>query len=309
MFLENESLNSNFFRRAHHLNRDCLDYINVNSPLISNSLSFLFDINKRNEFFKILTNEVCQSVTARTNSVSSLSPTTTTMKNELLDIEANFNNSLNRFIQLYVPLKHMRHLCMEAKLDMITQFLLTNNKTEESKIELIINLANYYAEKQEWKLVLELLDNCTQDNEEFNEFYNKKNNKHNNFELADHCEAQTTTGGGSGSGGAKVFSEQNSNVKFSQKDLYNLYDHACICQAYQEAKTNEKSFLFLYKMKNFLKQIRAIFGLLHAWPIDSCLELIDFCLVKAKLYEQPTNGEKFRIFSKFEMFETRLLNL
>jgi len=47
----------------------------------------------------------------------------------------------------------MKHLGMQTKLNMITQFLLTNNKTDESKIELIIDLANYYAEKQEWKVI------------------------------------------------------------------------------------------------------------------------------------------------------------
>lgn len=57
---------------------------------------------------------------------------------------------------------------MQTKLNLITQFLLTN-KTEESKIELIIDLANYYAQKQEWNVVLDLLNNCTQDNEELND--------------------------------------------------------------------------------------------------------------------------------------------
>ena len=80
----------------------------------------------------------------------------------------------------------------------------------------------------------------------------------------------------------------NEDGKFSQKDLYNLYDHACICRAYQEAKRNEKSFLHLFKMKNFLRQIRAIFGLMYLWNIDECLELIEYCLTKAKLYVQSS---------------------
>jgi hypothetical protein len=92
----------------------------------------------------------------------------------LTDVE----NALNRFIQLYVPLKYMKHLSMELKLNMITQFLLTNNKTDESKIELIIDLANHYAEKQEWQLVMQLLDSCTQDNEELVEFdFSRRNNR------------------------------------------------------------------------------------------------------------------------------------
>ena len=75
--------------------------------------------------------------------------------------------------------------------------------------------------------------------------------------------------------------------RFSQKDLYNLHDHACVCRAYQEAKKNEKSFVHLFKMKNFLKQTRAIFGLMYLWNIDECLTLIEYCLAKSKLYEQP----------------------
>lgn len=88
---------------------------------------------------------------------------------------------------------------------------------------------------------------------------------------------------------SSMFSEQSSNVRFSQKDLYNLYDHSCICQAYMEAKTNEKSYLHLYKMKNFLRQIRAMFGLMHLWQIEHCLEIVEYCLAKAKLYELPSS--------------------
>jgi uncharacterized protein (DUF1778 family) len=87
-----------------------------------------------------------------------------TKQSSSLDVQ----NSLYRFIQLYVPLDYMKHLSMQTKLNLITQFLLTN-KTEESKIELIIDLANYYAQKQEWNVVLDLLNNCTQDNEELND--------------------------------------------------------------------------------------------------------------------------------------------
>ena len=129
---------TNFSRQQ--LNTDCLEYIQKNSPLISNSLAFLFDPAKREEFFVQLIDES----------------------------ETDAGNSLNRFIKLYVPLDYMKHLSIQTKLDLITQFLLTN-KTEESKIELIIDLANYYAQKQEWNLVLSLLNNCMQDNEELNE--------------------------------------------------------------------------------------------------------------------------------------------
>lgn len=79
-------------------------------------------------------------------------------------------------------------------------------------------------------------------------------------------------------------------LRLSQKDLYNLFDHACICLAYQEAKTNEKSYTHLFKMKNFLRQIRAMFGLLHLWSIDGCLEIIEYCLAKSRLFEYPNNS-------------------
>ena len=124
------------------LNSDCLEYIQKNSILISNSLSFLFDVNKRDTFFK---------------SLSDLSG------NE--DAAAMSNNPLNRFIQLYVPLEYMKHMGVESKLNMITQFLLTN-KTDESKIEMIIDVANYYSQKQEWRVVLDLLNACMHDSED-----------------------------------------------------------------------------------------------------------------------------------------------
>ncbi len=132
------------------MNKDCLDYIHKNFPVISNSLSFLYDKNKRDEFFKQLTNEI-----ATTSPISNIEKLRENSTDSLLTSdykEVSFNNSLSWFIQLYVPLKHMKHLGMQKKLNMITQFLLTNNKTDESKIELIIDLANYYAEKQEWKV-------------------------------------------------------------------------------------------------------------------------------------------------------------
>lgn len=53
------------------------------------------------------------------------------------------------------------HMSMESKLRMITQFLLTNNRSDdEVKCELIIDLANYYALKQEWHVVVDLLNTC-----------------------------------------------------------------------------------------------------------------------------------------------------
>lgn len=139
------------------LNKDCLDYIHQTSPLISSSLSFLFDIEKRSQFFQLLTSE--QSSPARRASVFTIVRGRNVSQAPTL---SNVENSLNRFIQLYVPLKHMKHLSMEMKLNMITQFLLTNRRTDEAKIELIIDLANHYAEKQEWHLVMQLLDSCTQ---------------------------------------------------------------------------------------------------------------------------------------------------
>ena len=235
------------------LNQDCLDYIQKNSPLISNSLSFLFDINKRNEFFKLLDDE--------NSFVANNSSSTDNFLN---------SNSLNRFIQLYVPLNYMKHLSIQTKLNLVTQFLLTN-KTDESKIELIIDLANYYSQKQEWNLVMNLLNNCTQDSEEFNSLINNNCKNINEKSLINNSIKSN-------------FNDKNS--RFSQKDLYNLYDHACVCQAFQEFKTNEKSYTHLFKIKNFQKQVRAIFGLMYLWPIDNCLEMIDFCLTKSKLIEQ-----------------------
>ena len=132
------------------MNKDCLDYIHQNSPLISNSLSFLFDLSKRKDFFYLLT---MNSYSPRKSTVSETNP----VEIKRADTKQNYfiselDNSLNRFIQLYVPFKHMKHLSMQSKLNMITQFLLTNNKTDESKIELIIDLANHYADKQQWKV-------------------------------------------------------------------------------------------------------------------------------------------------------------
>ncbi len=130
----------------------------IHSPKFTfNIKQFLFDTAKRNEFFKLLTNESYQHSPkknlGRVNSNVSLSSSIGSGQNFLIrDHESSYDNSLCRFIQLYVPLKHMKHLAMDKKLNMITQFL-TNNKTEESKIELIIDLANYYAEKQEWKVI------------------------------------------------------------------------------------------------------------------------------------------------------------
>lgn len=125
-----------------------------------------------------------------------------------------------------------------------------------------------------------------QDNEELNdyEFY-KKTNKTRGGSNECFLNPLATTDYLDTNNNNKIFSQQNSNVRFSEKDLYNLYDHACICQAYQEAKTNEKSFVHLFNMKNFLRQIRAIFGLMHLWQIDCCLELVDYCLTKSKMYE------------------------
>jgi len=251
------------------LNTDCLDYIDKSSPLISQSLSFLFDMNKREDFFRIL-----------------------------IDNENNNNdNALNRFIQLYVPLPFMSHLSMQTKLNLITQFLLTN-KTEESKIELIINLANHYAMKQEWHLVLSLLNNCTQDNEELNDLddaFSHKNSisKHsgtlinNDFDFYD-VESKESDKSSEQTSQSR---DSDNNGRFSRKDLYNLYDHSCICQAHQEAKTNEKSYIHLYKMKNFLKQTRAIFGLMHLWSVESCLELVEYSLAKCKLFQEPNSFE------------------
>lgn len=66
-----------------------------------------------------------------------------------------------------------------------------------------------------------------------------------------------------------------------------MFDHACICLANQEAKSNEKSYTHLFKMKNFLRQVRAMFGLMHLWSIDGCLEMIEYCLTKSRLFEYP----------------------
>lgn len=245
------------------LNQDCLDYIGKTSPLISQSLSFLFSNTKREEFFKHLNETFCE-------------------------------HSLNRFIQLYVPLDYVSHLSMQTKLNLITQFLLTN-KTEESKIELIIDLANHYAMKQEWNLVSNLLNNCTQDNEELidsstDSRLNRKSSISRSYTHLTNNELDLDTLDAMKES-EKLTNDinQNNNGRYSRKDLYNLYDHACICQAYQEAKSNEKSYVHLFKIKNFIKQIRAVFGLMHLWSVESCVELVDYCLAKAKFCQEPTS--------------------
>ena len=145
------------------LNKECLDYIQKNSPLISNSLSFLFDVDKREAFFKRLSDINLQNEDG--GDLMTMNIKQQLQSSQQQQSSNELQNSLNRFIQLYVPLDYMKHLNMQTKLNLITQFLLTN-KTDESKIELIIDLANYYAQKQEWSVVIDLLNNCTQDNEE-----------------------------------------------------------------------------------------------------------------------------------------------
>ena len=162
------------------LNKDCLDYIQKNSTLISSSLGFLFDAVKRNEFFLLLNgdtnnNRLGPSENSDDHHRHHLYLHHQESSSSSSD-SSSLNNSLNRFIQLYVPLDFMRHLSTQTKLNLITQFLLTN-KTEESKIELIIELANFYAQSQEWGLVLSLLNSSTQDNEELNELSRCANNK------------------------------------------------------------------------------------------------------------------------------------
>ena len=191
------------------LNKDCLEYIQKNSNLIANSLSFLFDASKRQEFFHLLSDS--------TSSLSEYDDQDSNGDPFAVASTVSLNNSLNRFIQLYVPLDYMKHLSVQTKLNLITQFLLTN-KTEESKIELIIDLANYYAQNQEWDLVLNLLNNSTQDNEELNEL---------NHRFAGLNQSENVN---------SITPAMSEDGKFSQKDLYNLFDHACICRAYQEAK-------------------------------------------------------------------------
>ena len=80
----------------------------------------------------------------------------------------------------------MKHLSIQTKLNLVTQFLLTN-KTDESKIELIIDLANYYSKKQEWNLVMNLLNNCTHDSEEFNSLINNNCKNINEKSLINNC--------------------------------------------------------------------------------------------------------------------------
>jgi hypothetical protein len=93
------------------------------------------------------------------------------------------------------------------------------------------------------------------------------------------------------------------NGRFSQKDLYNLYDHASICQALKSNQTKpeendinndnnnnkNKSYHYLFKMKNFLRQFRAIFSLMYFWSIDDCLEMVEFLLNKCDLFERYHN--------------------
>lgn len=46
--------------------------------------------------------------------------------------------------------------------------------------------------------------------------------------------------------------------------------------------------MHLFKMKNFLRQVRAMFGLMHLWSIDGCLEIIEYCLTKSRLFDYPS---------------------
>ena len=237
------------------LNSDCLAYIEQNSPLISNSLGFLFDIKKQNKFF-----------------------------DEISQDENRQQNLLNRFIQLYVPLDYLKDFSLSKKLNLITQFLLIN-KTDEFKIELVISLANYYIEKSDWISILDLLNNCTQDNEEFNEVFEQQNTKLQDGYLQQqqqHQQQLTNTKSLKLRPLIATSHFELNNSKFTIRDLYNLYDYACVCCAYKESTINEKSYLYLFKMKNFAKQIRYCLSFMYLWPIDSCLEIVDYCLTRLK---------------------------
>lgn len=249
--LENSQIEKEIKHARKQLNKECLEYISSSSPLILKNLGFLFDIKIRGNFFSEI-NEIF-------------------VKN-LIEYDKNAtsskNNFLNRYIQLYVPLEFMNHLNMDLKLDMLTQFLL-NTKTEEFKVENIIDLANYYSLNYEWKKIIDLIEDCTQDNEEFYDF--REISQGNNFEFS-----------------VQLITEINCltiNSKFIQKDIYNLFDHACLSFANQEAKNFDKAYCYLFKINNFLRQIRAIFGFMDQWSIDGCLELIDFCIKKCQFFE------------------------
>ena len=97
------------------LNKDCLEYIQKNSNLIANSLSFLFDASKRQEFFHLLSDS--------TSSLSEYDDQDSKSDPFAVASTVSLNNSLNRFIQLYVPLDYMKHLSVQTKLNLITQFL------------------------------------------------------------------------------------------------------------------------------------------------------------------------------------------
>ena len=58
-------------------------------------------------------------------------------------------------------------------------------------------------------------------------------------------------------------------------------------------------------MKNFLRQIRAIFGLMHLWSIGGCLELVEYCITKSTIYEQPSHSNN----SNIESTQTKLINI
>lgn len=233
------------------LNSECLEYISKNSPLIFKNLGFLFDIQIREKFFTAINEKKFKNIIEYEQDKNNCN-----------------NNFLNRFIQLYVPLDFMNHMNMDLKLDMVTQFLF-NSKTEKFKVESIIDLANYYCLRNEWKSVIDLLENCTQDNEEFFDFR----------ELAQVSNLEFSV---------KFITEiscLNTYSKFIQKDIYNLFDHACISYANQETKHFEKSYCYLFKINNFKRQIRAVFGLMYQWPIEGCLESIDFLVQKCKFFQ------------------------
>ena len=245
-FLEKEVIHSKKL-----LNLECLEYISKNSPLIFKNLGFLFDVQIREKFFTEL-NEI-------------------NVKN-LIEYERDTNNSNNsffkRFIQLYVPLDFMNYLNMDSKLYMLTQFLF-NSENEKFKFEKIIGLANYYCLKYEWKNVIDLLENCTHDNEEFFDFRELTQLSNSEFSVKFVTEINCL----------------NTYSKSVHKDIYNLFDHACLSYVNQQTKDFDKSYCYLFKINNFKRQIRAVFGLMFQWSIDGCLEVIDFLIQKCRFFQ------------------------
>lgn len=229
------------------LNKDCIDYIETNAPLIANTLSFLFNSTKQQDFFN--------NIRLETN-------------------DDRLSNYIRRFVLLNVPLEFFEHVDMNNRLNLIAQFLL-RNKADESKIELVVTLADYYVKNEEWLLVLELVNSCIQYEDELiarGLMFTDLDENISNYDVQTEAKLEVNTS------------------KFTLSDLYNLHDYACLSAAIKFASTNEQSHQYLFKIRNFNNQLKYCLTLLHLWTINGCLEILEFLISKIKLFNFPQDS-------------------